>query len=141
MGRTIPLLLTSLLIATLMSGCTFSNGADGQTAGGPGTLSYNGASTGSHTSEPLSCDGSGKVNVNYNMGGGSIKVTVKDGAGATAFSKTYSGTGQQSETKNISGQSGQWTVTVTRESGSSYGGFTGQQYGGFSGQYNVNIAC
>lgn len=147
MGRTrIVLLITSLLLTTLLSGCTFEQGADGQSAIGPGTVSYQGASDGTQTSKPLSCDTSGKVNVNY-QGSGSLKVVVRDGSGSSIYAHTYSVNGQGSDTNNISGKAGGWTISVERggASGGSipdFGSGTQQYTGsGFSGQYNANIAC
>jgi hypothetical protein len=116
----------------LLAGCAVQNSSDGQTASGKGTLSYNGASNGSHTSKPFSCDGSGQININHNMGSGSLEVTVKTGT-HTAYSKTFSSVGQASRSDSFQGPSGDYIITATR-SGGSIGA-------GFSGQYNINAAC
>jgi len=120
------------MLMTGLSGCTVSNSPDGQSAAGGGSLAYNGSSSGSHSSQPFECDGSGKVSVTYNMGSGSIAVSIKDGSGSTAWSKTYSGTGQEGETQNVQGAEGSWVLTVTRSSGT---------FGGFTGQYAINVDC
>lgn len=123
------------LVATLLtalSGCTVSNGPDGQAGSSEGALAYNGASEGSHSSQPFDCDGTGKVSLTYNLGSGSIDVTVTDGAGTTVWSKTFSNTGQGGDSESITGTEGAWVVKVTRSSGT---------FGGFSGQYAVNVDC
>jgi len=126
------LILTTLLGASVaLAGCAFENGPGGQSASAPGSLSYNGASTGSHSTEPFRCDGSAKVNYNTNLGSGSITIKVTDGSGGELYSKTVSGPGQKSTTDPVSGPAGEWRLTVTR----------GGPLGGFSGQYNVNVAC
>ncbi len=147
MGRTLPLLTLCLLSVTLLSGCTFEQGADGQSAIGPGSVSHQGTLTDAKTSKAISCGSSGKVNVNY-QGSGTLSIKVRDGVGATIFSKDYNANGQASDTTSISGKSGDW-VLVAEGKGSGYGGTGGyggfgtQQYtgSGFSGQFNANIAC
>lgn len=120
--------LTALVAtAVLLSGCTFENGPGGQSAHAPGSLSYNGASSGSQSST-FDCDGSGKANHNTNLGSGGIRITVRDGADSVAYTKEVSGTGQSSRTEDVTGEPGEWTLTVDRMAG-------------YSGQYNVNVQC
>ena len=121
------LLLSLFLLAVVLSGCSASNGADGQSAASAGNLAYNGASPGSNSSK-FTCGTTGEVNFSSNLGSGSLTVTVKDGSGATVYSKTTSGPGQASESKSAKGAAGTWQVTATRG-------------GSFTGQYAINVGC
>jgi hypothetical protein len=67
------------------------------------------------------------LQVDRDLQAGKFTVTVKDGAGATVFSKTYSGKGGDSA--NLNGQDGSWKITAEREDGFT-GGFTVQIYCG-----------
>ncbi len=128
----ISTLFLVLLITASLSGCTASNSPDGQTAATAGSLAYNGASVGSHTSTPRECDGSGTVSLTYNLGSGSVTFAVKDGAGTQVWSNTYSNVGQGSDSVSVSGAAGDWVLEATRSGG---------QYGSFSGQYGGSIDC
>jgi hypothetical protein len=121
------LLLSALLLALALSGCSASNGPGGQSASGHGSLAYNGASSGSH-SNSFECSGSAEVDFSANLGSGSVSVTVKDSAGKTVYSKSYGGVGESAESKSVTGASGTWQVSATRTSG-------------FSGQYAVSVSC
>lgn len=124
------LLMVGLLVATFsLAGCLdgeFSNGPDGQSASGEGSLAYNGSGSGTQ-SDDFQCDGTGTVDWSVNNGGGSITITVTDGSGAQVFSKSHGSFGQAAQSKSISGAAGEWTVKVTRS--------------GFSGQYAVSVDC
>ena len=124
-------LLVASLCTLLLAGCAggdgVSNGPDGQSAAQDGNLAYNGASSGSHSSK-FDCDGSAEVTFGSNLGGGGVTVTVKDAAGKTVYSKTANNVGQASDTKDVSGSDGEWTVSATRTSG-------------FAGQYGVTVDC
>jgi hypothetical protein len=121
-----PLLTLSLLaLVPLLAGC--ANDGAGQSASGEGSLAYNGASAGSH-SDKVECGASGDLHVNANLGSGSLTVTVKDESGRTLASKSYSMVGQASETSDLSGAAGTWTLSATRGSG-------------FTGQYALHVEC
>ena len=117
-----------LLLAALLAGCSASNSPGGQSANSPGSLAYNGASSGSQSSPAFDCDGSGELSYSANLGSGSLTVTVKDSAGKAVFTKSTSGPGQAAENKDVSGASGDWTIVATRGAG-------------FTGQYAVNVDC
>lgn len=135
------LLVSGLLAALLLSGCSASNGADGQSASAAGSLAYNGGSTGSHTAKPFSCDGPAEVSVTSNIGSGSVRITVKDGNGATVYTKELSGPGQAADSKAVSGAAGTWSMSASRQAGA-YGGTWAPGAGsGFSGQYAANVNC
>ena len=71
----------------------------------------------------------------------SVRITVKDAAGATVYSKELSGPGQAADTKTVSGAAGTWTMSASRQAGS-YGGTWAPGAGsGFSGQYAANVSC
>jgi predicted small secreted protein len=126
--RSLALVLALLSCAVLLAGCSASNGPGGQSAGAPGSLAYNGASSGTQTSEAFTCDGSGSVSVSANLGSGSVTFTVKDGSGKVAYTKSVGSAGQASDSKDVSGASGSWTITASRGAG-------------FTGQYAVNVQC
>ena len=135
------LALTGLLAALLLSGCSASNGPDGQSATARGSIAYNGASTGTDRADAFTCDGPAEVSVTSNIGSGSVRVTVKDGAGATVYTTTLSGPGQAADSKPVSGAAGTWTLTGVREAGDYGGTWAPGAGGGFSGQYAANVSC
>lgn len=135
------LALSGLLAALLLSGCTASNGADGQSATAAGSIAYNGASTGTDRANDFTCDGPAEVHLSSNIGSGSVRVTVKDGNGAMVYSKTVSGPGQAADTKAVNGAAGTWSLTGVREAGSYGGTWAPGAGGGFSGQYAVHVEC
>ena len=126
--RSVALVLALLSCAVLLAGCSASNGPGGQSANAPGSLAYNGSSSGSQASEGFRCDGSGSVSVSANLGSGSATFTVKDGSGKAVYTKSVNGPGQASENQAVSGASGEWTITASRGVG-------------FTGQYAVNVGC
>ena len=135
------LVLSGLLAALLLSGCSASNGPDGQSATARGSIAYNGASTGTDRAESFTCAGPAEVSVTSNIGSGSVRITVTDGSGATVYTKTLNGPGQAADSKPLSGASGTWTLTGVREAGS-YGGTWAPGAGsGFSGQYAAHVSC
>lgn len=124
-------LVSALALTVLLSGCT--NDAGGQSASGKGSLAYNGASTGSHQS-PISCDSTATVQWTSNLGYGSIKFTVLDGAGVAKYTKTVSSVGQAGESKDLQGAAGTWILKAERSGGS-------MGAPGWSGQYAAHISC
>jgi hypothetical protein len=132
-------LASALLVLTgavLLSGCTASNGPNGQQVTAPGSIAYNGASTGTQTSPPFPCDGSGAVHFGANLGSGTATVTVEDSGGKAVYTKMAGAPGQTDDSKDVSGAAGEWTITAVRSSsGGVYGG------SGFSGQYTVTVEC
>jgi hypothetical protein len=126
--------LAGVLVLLFLAGCSASQGADGQQASAPGSLAYQGASTGQHQST-FQCDGSGTISVGAQMGSGSLTVTLRDAAGTTAYSRTFSGASQSSDSRGVMGAEGTWTLAAQRSSGSSQFG------GGWSGQYGISVQC
>lgn len=133
--------LTGLLATLLLSGCSASNSPDGQVATAAGSIAYNGASTGTDRAQPFSCDGPAEVSVTSNIGSGSVRITVKDGAGTTIYAKTLGGPGQAADSKTVSGAAGAWSLTGVREAGSYGGTWAPGAGGGFSGQYAATVSC
>ena len=130
------LLLSGLMAALLLSGCTASQGADGQQAAAGGSLAYQGASAGEHSST-FDCDsGEASVSVGGQLGSGSVTVTVRDADGATVYTRTFNGPGQSADSRRSdAGEPGEWTVSASRRAGSDMYG------GGWSGQYGISVAC
>lgn len=107
------------VLLVLLAGCAFQ--ATSVAISGQGMMD------GTET-KTLECDGSGQIAIGV-QGEGSVAVRVTDGGGATVYTGTF-GTGQEGETKSISGAEGTWTLTVT---------FSGAF--GFNGQYGVTLSC
>jgi hypothetical protein len=125
------LALLSVLTAFAMAGCaeggSVSNGPDGQSAAGGGNLAYNGASNGSHT-DTFEGSGTCELQLNANLGSGTVKVTLTSPSGETATG-SYSGPGQTSKTYgDATGSEGTWTLKAERS-------------GGFTGQYTASAIC
>lgn len=123
-------LVAACALAVLLAGCSdgqVSNDAGGQSVSGEGSLAYNGASAGSH-SDKTECGATGELHVNSNMGSGSLTVTVKDSSGRSLASETYNKVGQTTESLDLSGAAGTWTLSATRGSG-------------FTGQYTLHVQC
>ena len=131
--RPVPLLV-ALLCALLLSGCSASQGANGQEASAPGNLAYQGASAGKHQSKFDCDDGTATVSVGAQLGSGSVTVKVVDAAGATVYSREFSGAGQSADSRAVEGASGEWTLSAERDSDALYGG-------GWSGQYGIDAKC
>jgi hypothetical protein len=129
------LLLSSLLSAALLAGCSASQGAGGQEASAAGSLAYQGAATGQHTSSFECGDGQGMVSFGGQIGSGSVTVTIRDAAGATVYTRSFSGPGQSADSRQVEGSGGEWTMSASRSEGSSMYG------GGWSGQYGINVEC
>lgn len=130
------LVLSSLLTALLLAGCSASQGADGQQASADGSLAYQGASTGQQSSKFDCGDGSGMVSVGGQLGSGSLTVTVRDAAGKTVYTRTFNGPGQSGDSRQTdTGEPGEWTVSASRSAGSAMYG------GGWSGQYGISVQC
>lgn len=122
----------ALAVALLLAGCTASNGGDGQTASGDGSLVYNGASTGSDEAR-VACAGSATMHWEGNLGSGQVDVRVLDGAGVQKLSILYSTAGPSSDSKPAFGEDGEWTLRVERRADPAHGTW--------SGQYLVHLAC
>ena len=125
------LALFSVLAAFALAGCTegggVSNGPDGQSAAGGGNLAYNGASNGSHT-DTFESSGTCELQLNANLGSGTVKVTLTAPSGATVTG-SYTGPGQTSKTYgDATGPEGIWTLKAERS-------------GGFTGQYTASGVC
>lgn len=115
---------TLALIASLMlsgcadAGCTASNDMSGQVAvcNKKGTFAYSvNAGMTSKTDSYTWENGQTKSRLSWssNLGMGSVSVVVKDADGKQVLSKSYSGTGQRSETTTSStGTAGSWTIEV-----------------------------
>lgn len=123
------------VLALLLAGC--SNSPDGQTAEAEGSLAYNGASTGTHQSDPFECDGSANVHLSANVGSGRVSVSVRDSTGRAVFTRTVEGPGQTSDSQDASGTAGDWSISVTRSGSSGVPGAPGS----FSGQYAIHVDC
>ena len=108
-----------------------SNGPNGQSCSGDGSLLFNGSSNGTH-SKTFACSGSGPFAAAANVGSGQVTITVKDGAGAQVYGHTFKGPGQEGDSTQLSGASGTWTITATR---------AGSTFGSFSGQYSAGVNC
>jgi hypothetical protein len=132
--------LSGLLAALLLSGCSASNGADGQKATAAGSIAYNGASAGTDRAKDFRCGSHAEVSLTSNLGSGKVRITVTDGAGAVVFTRTMSGPGQDGETTSVSGAPGTWGLVGVREAGA-VPGYTGPYSSSFSGQYAANVAC
>lgn len=126
-------LLFAVLCTLALAGCSASQGAGGQEASAPGNLAYQGAAEGQHQST-FECDGSALVSVGAQLGSGSVTVKVKDGDGATVYTKEFSGPGQSGDSRTVQGASGEWTIMAERDGDPLYGG-------GWSGQYGVDAEC
>ncbi len=128
-------MVVALALSALFAGCTASQGADGQSyeAGDERSVSlgYQAASAGSHGRDLTGCDNDGHININAQVGGGKLIVTVKDGAGQQIYRKTITGPGQETHSNSLEGASGDWRIDVERQSGE----------WGWSGQYNINMRC
>ncbi|MEA3136434.1 MAG: hypothetical protein QOC71_715 [Thermoplasmata archaeon] len=129
------LLLATLILGLALAGCSgkndVSNGPDGQTVAGGGSLTYNGASNGSHTDD-VESDGSCSLHLTANVGMGKVKVTLTTLEGTTV-DQTVSGPGQFDGTVgDASGKAGTWTLKAER---------SGDTYGSFSGQYTARAVC
>lgn len=135
--HTNPMLAGLSLLALAFAGCAgeVSNGPDGQTAIGEGSIAYNGASTGRDQSE-FPCGDSAEVHVSSNLGSGQVKVTVKDANGATVYTGTMNSPGQDADSKTVNGAAGNgWLVIGERLATEAYG------VSGFSGQYAAHVQC
>lgn len=119
-----------LVLAMLLAGCS---GA-GQSTQYEGSLVYNGASAGTHAAT-AECSKDGTFHWSMNIGMGSVRVTVTDGAGVTKYQESSSGTGQSANSKSLSGASGTWTIQVQRTASTQYGTST------WSGQYAAHLDC
>jgi hypothetical protein len=132
------ILLATLVLGLALAGCAgngnggkVSNGPDGQSVAGGGSLTYNGASPGSHT-DAVDSDGSCSLHVTANIGMGKVKVTLTALEGTTV-EKTVSGPGQfDGNVGEASGKAGTWTLKAER---------SGDTFGSFSGQYTANAIC
>jgi hypothetical protein len=93
-----------------------------------GTLTCNDAQGAGQTAHTFTCRNPGFVGlqVDRDLEAGQFTVTVKDGAGSTVFSKTYSGNGDDSA--NMDGEDGPWEIKAVRKDG-------------FAGEFNVQIYC
>lgn len=123
-----PTLVLVTLGIVALAGCT--NGPGGQSAANGSNLAFNGASTGSHSTH-FTCT-SGTLQVAANLGSGNVRITLTDANGKSLYGNTFSGPGQSADEKAVSGASGQWTLTATRDAGT---------YGSFSGQYAAHVDC
>lgn len=123
--------ILACLSLVLLAGCTASNGADGQSAGGGGNLAYNGASNGSHT-DSFESDGSCVLHLSANLGSGKVTVTLRTAEGTTVQANA-AGPGQVSKAfGEATGSPGTWTLRAER---------TNNDFGPFSGQYAASATC
>jgi hypothetical protein len=112
------LLSMSVGLSGCTAGCEASQSASGQEAGcsNAGAFSYAKQMSMSSATETKTWSNSASkaaVQWSMQMSSGSMSVTVKDAAGATVFSKTFSGMGQQASSSTTSaGQAGDWTITI-----------------------------
>lgn len=124
--------LTTLALATLalaaLAGCSASNGPTGQSATAPGTLAYNGTGAGTDADTFQCPSGTGQLSLGANLGSGSVSITVSDGSAQGVYSRTATGPGQTSDSREVHGGSGAWKVSATRSPT-------------FSGQYSVSVSC
>jgi hypothetical protein len=117
-----PFVALASLLAFALAGC----------AGSPsGTLAFNGSGNGTQQ-DSFQCDGSGEVDFSANLGGGSVTLTIKDSTGKSVYTKRADSAGQTAEEGDVSGASGEWTMTAAR---------TSNGFGPFAGQYAVAIRC
>ncbi len=118
------LLLAALVIASL-AGCIGDSGGSAQ-------LSYDGDEIGSH-SESEDCDKEGHLLGSGSIGRGSVRVTV-----TTDDGERYGGTFSDDFTlasQELTGQSGDWTLTATRIGDTTLG------LSGFQGSYSFTMTC
>lgn len=109
----------SLLLTVLLAGC--SNASVIQIVDGHVTAA-NGARTSSG-----SCDGDALVQVTGSGQSGSIRVSVKDNAGAKVYdSGSLSGNGVD-QSLHVEGAKGQWTLEVQRNA--------------YTGSYTAQVVC
>ncbi len=135
--------LAAFLAILLMAACTFSGCIlpTSQDAGGSG----NGEGSSSPSGETVYQFGknvageNGRIpdsfttkngnalhlEIGANLAGGYVDVTIKNPAGATAYSKRISGTGQTADAKEIEGMKGTWTVEY--------------DFNSYTGQFGIEI--
>ncbi len=119
--------IVSVLMLVTLAGCSGQMGSFGN--GEEVAIAGQGQMTGAHNRD-IDCGSKAQIAVGY-QGQGNIDVKVVDGAGAIAYSDSFSGQGQEGETKTLNGAEGNWRLTVT---------FTGL-YGGYQGQYAIYLRC
>lgn len=108
--------LSALLLVAGLAGCTGSHSV---------SVAGQGYASGTQ-SKTVECGTSATISLGA-QGGGSLTVTVKDGAGSQVFSQTVS-SGQDGTSQSLSGKTGTWTLSVA----------TGM---GFGGQYGIVLSC
>ena len=118
-----PTLAFVSLLAFALAGCA---------GGAPsGSMVFNGSGNGTQQ-DTFQCDGSGTVDFSANLGGGSVTITIKDSTAKSVYTKRADAAGQTAEDGQVSGASGEWTITATRSSNG---------FGPFAGQYALSVRC
>lgn len=119
------LLLASVSALVLLTGCIGDSG-------GSARLSYEGNEIGSHN-ESEDCDKEGHLLGSGSISRGSVRVTVTTDDGER-YGDTFTGDFTLAS-QELTGQSGDWTLTATRIGGTNLG------LSGFDGSYSFTMTC
>ena len=101
-------------------------------SGGSARLSYEGTNVGSHDKSE-ECDKEGHLIGSGNIERGSVRVTVTTDDGER-YGDTFTGDFTLAS-QELTGQSGEWTLTATRIGGTNLG------LSGFAGSYSFTMTC
>lgn len=112
-------------MAVLMAGCVGDSG-------GSARLSYEGNDIGSHQ-DSSDCDKEGHLLGSGSISNGSVRVTVTTDDGER-YGADFTGDFNLAS-QELTGQSGQWTLSATRIGGTNLG------LSGFDGSYSFTMTC